>query len=124
MKGDQLRILIRDSGIKLADIAKLSGIPEQTIYSLYKKENIERHYLDKLKNAGIKFNNQQNIDHVNEPLVNYQSKNTIDILADALSKAVDALTIENKSLRKKVDEKDLIIHDYIIGKADRSSKAS
>jgi hypothetical protein len=62
---------------------------------------------------------------VNEPLEQYKTKSTIDILAETLSKAVDALSIENQSLRRKVDEKDIIIYDYIkFGKTSSSSKAS
>lgn len=61
----------------------------------------------------------------NEPIEQYQTKNTIDKLADALSKAVDSLTVQNERLQRQVDEKDNIIYQYIIGNSSgQSSKAS
>jgi len=47
MKGKELRDAIRHSGIPIAELSKKSKIPEPTIYSLYKKDEVEAHYLKK-----------------------------------------------------------------------------
>ncbi len=54
MKGADLKYVINNCGIKIKDIAKKSGIIERTIYSLYEKDEVEQHYIDKLESAGIK----------------------------------------------------------------------
>lgn len=54
MKGKDLQTAIRNSGIPVADVSKGSGIPETTIFKLYKKDTIAEHHLKKLEKAGIK----------------------------------------------------------------------
>lgn len=57
MKGKDLQKIIRASGIKLDDLVELSGIKKRTISSLYEKEVVEAHYLEKIKKAGIELQN-------------------------------------------------------------------
>lgn len=54
MNGKDLKESVKQSGIKIADLVKKTKIPEQTIYSLYRKVNVEQHYLDKMEGAGVK----------------------------------------------------------------------
>lgn len=68
MKGKELQLLIKNSGIKIADLASLSGIPEPTIYSLYKKKEIEDHYIKKMQKAGVEL--QKTINKSGVPVYN------------------------------------------------------
>lgn len=54
MNGKDLQKAIKNSGIKVKELVKLSKIPEQTIYSLYKKPVVEDHFIQKIKKAGVK----------------------------------------------------------------------
>lgn len=59
MTGFELKEIINDSGIKLSEILDKSGIPQRTLYNIFNKEKVEKHYLDKLafllpKNAIVK----------------------------------------------------------------------
>lgn len=54
MTGKELQERVNRSGIKIADLADKTGIKERTIYSLYEKEEVEEHYLEKLAEAGVK----------------------------------------------------------------------
>lgn len=53
MKGKDVKKIIKSSDFTIAEIANLSGIPEQTIYSLYKKEEVAEYYINKLQNIGL-----------------------------------------------------------------------
>lgn len=48
MTGKELKKIVDDSGIKTAELVEKSGIPQRTLYNLYEKENVEKHYLQKL----------------------------------------------------------------------------
>lgn len=48
MKGSDLKKIVKDSGLTIDEIAEKSGIPRRTVSSLYDKEYVEKHYLDKL----------------------------------------------------------------------------
>lgn len=73
MKGKDLKEIINNSGVKLKDIAAQSGIPEPTIYSLYKKDTIKKHYLDKLDFI------------VNKKTVHYKENDSILIVKEPTS---------------------------------------
>lgn len=54
MKGKELQKAVHNSGILIAELEAKSGIKERTIYSLYDKDEVPQHYLDKLEKAGVK----------------------------------------------------------------------
>ncbi len=49
MKGSDLKKIAKDSGLTIDEIALKSGIPKRTVSSLYKKEYVEKHYLDSVQ---------------------------------------------------------------------------
>lgn len=51
MKGIELKEMIKNSGLTMAQIVIKSGIPQRTIYNIFEKEKIELHYLIDLKKA-------------------------------------------------------------------------
>lgn len=53
MKGQELQEVINNSGLKIDDVIKKSGIPRRTFFNLYKKDTVETHYLKKIKSAGV-----------------------------------------------------------------------
>lgn len=111
MKGKELKEIIKNSGIPIAQLAHDSGIIEGTLYSLYVKSNLEkeipRHYLEKLKNTKLKFENNNPETNQNEnPMI-------LETMANALSKAVDALSEDNKHLREQNEYANELIRDYL-----------
>ena len=53
MNGEELQKAVKNSGVKVEDILEKTGIKERTFFSLYKKEEIDKHYLDKIEGAGV-----------------------------------------------------------------------
>lgn len=51
MKGKDLHRAIKQSGITLDELVRLSGIPKRTISYLYKKTDVEAHYIEAIKKA-------------------------------------------------------------------------
>lgn len=110
MKGVDLRKAVKNSGIKIAEISESTGIPEQTIYSLYKKKVVPEHYISKMEAAGIK---------LQKTIVNDDIKELIAYLKLTVPDAVE----NNAFYRKQLDRAYDTIHRYIedIG-VPRSSK--
>lgn len=53
MKGKDLQKAIKNNGILIAELSQKSGIPETTIFKLYKKQEVPTHYLEKIEGAGV-----------------------------------------------------------------------
>lgn len=53
MTGNEFRNIVRDSGIEIETISKQSKIPVSTIFYLYRKEVIEKHFIEKLKKTDL-----------------------------------------------------------------------
>lgn len=51
MKGSELKKIIDDTGQSIKGIAEKSSIPHRTLYNLFEKEQVEKHYLIKLSHA-------------------------------------------------------------------------
>jgi hypothetical protein len=51
MTGKELHKVVRNSGKMVKEISEISSIPEQTIYSLYKKNEVPLHYIDSMSKA-------------------------------------------------------------------------
>lgn len=54
MKGKDFKKIIKCSDFTVVELSIRSEIPEQTIFSLYKKEKVEDYYIDKLKEVDPK----------------------------------------------------------------------
>lgn len=65
MTGEELKKAVKNSGILIKDLERESKIPEQTIYSLYRKKDVPQHYLEKIGLAGV--NLKQTINNYKEP---------------------------------------------------------
>jgi len=92
MTGKELKQVVSDSGIKLSEILIKSGIKQRTLYNLYDKDVVEKHYLVKLNKAGL-----------NLPIVAKTDNNHTDINIEVLNtslallnRLVDNLERENK----------------------------
>lgn len=57
MKGELLQVAIQNSGIKIKELERLTGIPERTIYSLYLRPMVKQKYLEKIAAAGVDLQN-------------------------------------------------------------------
>jgi len=102
MKGKELHKIVKVSGLTIPELSKGSGIPERTISSLYAREEVEAHYIDKLKGLLPDLANYRNISS-NENAAN----DSVSWLKELL-KAKDEL-IRNKDemidlLRLQIDE--------------------
>lgn len=51
LKGNELKKIVKDSGLSNAEIIEKSGVPERTLYNLYSRDIVEKHYVEKLKKA-------------------------------------------------------------------------
>jgi hypothetical protein len=54
MKGKDLQIAVNQSGIRIAELERRTGVKARTIYSLYDKDEVPQHYVEKLEQAGVK----------------------------------------------------------------------
>lgn len=61
MNGKKLQQAIKNSGISVNEILEKTGIKRTTFYTLYKSDEIEQHYLDKIKSAGVELNKSEQI---------------------------------------------------------------
>ena len=106
MTGKTLKEAIWESGIKIKTIAKESGIPEQTLYSLYRKSKVEEFHLKKLyKVDGLRkflpdsYSNDYTAEVVEEPEVRYAPSEQVWVSAiEAITRAMDVLSEESRSL--------------------------
>lgn len=76
MSGKELQNIVKNSPLKATELIEKSGIPEQTFYALYRKEEVPEHYLKKLSDAGLKLP----INVVNGSHQESDPKNNIDYL--------------------------------------------
>lgn len=53
MTGKELKRIIDNQKLKIAEIVEKSGIPKRTLYNLYDKESVEEHYLEDIRKAGV-----------------------------------------------------------------------
>jgi predicted transcriptional regulator len=104
MKGKDLKQIIDDSGVKIADIVRDSGIPEQTLYSLYNKKALEKpiaaHYIEKLQKTGLKLQKTMG-----------EERTTVDALTSLAHKFIERL------------DKDMVFHERHIVDLEKNNEA-
>ncbi len=105
LKGEELQKKIRGTGISAKEIYKKAGIPENTFFSLYKKDEVEDHYIQAIANVDQR---------LYKTLIENENPSTmIETAMRALSKAVDALSEDNKHLRNENAYANEIIRDWL-----------
>lgn len=92
MTGKELKKIVSDSGVKLSEILIKSDIKQRTLYNLYEKDIVEKHYLIKLNKAGLNLPIVAKTDN-NHTELNIEVLNTSLAL---LNRLVDNLERENK----------------------------
>jgi hypothetical protein len=123
MNGKKLQEIVWDSGLKIKQLVKESGIPEQTIYSLYKKKEVDEYYIKKLSATSLgKFlhkeykNSNEEERETHEPQVMYaglSDQQTNSMLA-LLEKLADSVVADNTVFRQLITrglERDAIVFD-------------
>jgi len=54
MTGKELKKHIENSGLTMLEVIDKTGIPQRTLYNIFSKDEIEDHYLEKIRAIGIK----------------------------------------------------------------------
>lgn len=129
MNGKELKSAIRNSGISASEIIEKTGIKRTTFYTLYKENEIEQHYIDKIASAGVVFRvpeqnrtGKDSIDYLkaeNFWLKQQIAKQESDLLLlEAKNKKIiDAIEAHNKSLERN----NVTLNAIVLGKVGEKS---
>lgn len=115
MTGEELKQIIKDSGIKLSEILDKSGIKQRTLYNLYEKQKIEQHFLDKLSFLLPNVAKSEHDDTVTSDTLSRAFK-LIEMTIAMNKEIFDAVKKDNELYRKIIDkglEKDAISFDVV-----------
>ncbi len=124
--GEKIKELMELNKISAYELAAELGITAPGVYNILKRKNINKLQFDsivsvinnkKVKKLYIENKDEIPQNKVQEAEIEYKKKeSTLDIMATALSRAVDALTEENKFLRKENSYANEIIRTFITNK--------
>lgn len=96
MKGKDLKYAVKNSEVKAIELIEKSGIPQKTFYRLFEKDEVEPHYIDKLKSAGLKLHESVNNDIEIECL--RQQISALKAQVETLTGVIKSFEITNETL--------------------------
>lgn len=118
MNGKKLKEAVWDSGIKIKELSEKSGIPEQTIYALYRKKEVDEYYLKKLSAAGVGNlipGNYKNLEDTKTIIQEGTDPNYINIIVRMADSLIKDNELFRNILTKAIDHDAILINAAAIG---------
>lgn len=100
MTGEEFSKIIKDSGIRVDDLVAKSGVTKSTLFRLYKKDYVEKHYLDAIEKAGVDVSFSLKKDQKQ----NYASPELLLQVIDTMRQAFDILKKDHELYQALVEQ--------------------
>lgn len=115
MTGKELKKLVKNGGIKADVLAEKSGIPKFSMYNLYKREDVEQHYLDKLEKAGLNLSNVgKMVETKKQPPKQEPEENEDFIISEITERFIETVDVllKNGTLKNQTDLSAKLNHNH------------